>query len=238
MRSVKRPVITIADYCAQTADAFAGSELTSAARTCGVTEYGSAVLLSGAYESEAGISGRLLDALPGVLVIPDADCHRPTVDLVAREILQDTPGQQPVLDRLLDLMLISTLRSWFDRPQQHAPVWCRTMDDSIVGRTLRLLHEHPAHPWTVADLAAKSGVSRAALARRFTAQVGEPPMTYLANRRIALAADLLRICGHGLRSSGRVRGRRHPVGQLTPTSSETLRATLSLSVTAATIARN
>ena len=57
---------------------------------------------------------------------------------------------------------------------------------------LRLLHDAPAHPWTVAEAAAKVGVFRAALARRFPAKGGEPPMAYLANWRIALAADLLR----------------------------------------------
>ncbi|MER5992935.1 helix-turn-helix transcriptional regulator [Streptomyces viridosporus] len=57
---------------------------------------------------------------------------------------------------------------------------------------LRLLQDEPAHPWTVAALAAKAGVSRAALARRFTELVGEPPMTYLTGWRLALAADRLR----------------------------------------------
>ena len=61
-----------------------------------------------------------------------------------------------------------------------------------MGRALRLLHNNPAYPWTVARLAAESGVSRAALARRFTALVGEPPMTFLTGWRLALAADLLR----------------------------------------------
>jgi AraC-like DNA-binding protein len=55
-----------------------------------------------------------------------------------------------------------------------------------------MLHNNPAHPWTVAMLAAETGVSRAALARRFAELVGEPPMTYLASWRLALAADLLR----------------------------------------------
>ncbi len=34
-------------------------------------------------------------------------------------------------------------------------------------------------------------MSRAALARRFTGLVGEPPMTFLAGWRLAVAADLL-----------------------------------------------
>lgn len=153
---------------------------------------GSALLLSGAYTGRGEISERLLHALPEVLVIPAADGRCPLLDLVVEEIVADRPGQQVMRDRLLDLMLLSTLRTWFDQSEANAPPWYRAWEDPVVGHALRLLHEDPAHPWTVASLAAKSGVSRAALARRFTAQVGEPPMTYLASWRIDLAADLLR----------------------------------------------
>ena len=55
-----------------------------------------------------------------------------------------------------------------------------------------MLHNNPAHPWTVATLAAGTGVSRASLARHFAELVGEPPMSYLTSWRLALAADLLR----------------------------------------------
>jgi AraC-like DNA-binding protein len=97
-----------------------------------------------------------------------------------------------VLDRLLDLLLIAVLRAWFSRAEAHAPTWYQAYGDSVVGRALRMLHLHPDHPWTVATLAGATGVSRAALARRFTELVGEPPMTYLTSWRLALAADLLR----------------------------------------------
>ncbi|MFD0355248.1 AraC family transcriptional regulator [Streptomyces sp. NPDC127110] len=153
---------------------------------------GSALLFSGAYTGQGDISERLLGALPDVLVVPDADCHRLLRDLVADELVRDRPGQQLMRDRMLELMLLSTLRTWFDQPEAHAPAWYRALDDPVAGPALRLLHEHPARPWTVAQLAAECGVSRAALARRFTTQVGEPPMAYLASWRIALAAQLLR----------------------------------------------
>jgi transcriptional regulator GlxA family with amidase domain len=118
------------------------------------------------------------------------------VEIVAEEVARDRPGQQLVLDRLLDLMLVSALRSWFDNPDADAPAWCRALDDPVVGAALRLLHDAPAHPWTVAELASKVGVSRAALARRFTALVGEPPMSYLTGWRIDSAANLLRETDH------------------------------------------
>lgn len=190
--SPPRHVITSADYCARTARAVAGGEPALDPRTCGVGETGSALLISGAYEGRTGISERLLDALPDVLVVPEGDSDRTLLALVTEEVRRDKSGQQAVLDRLLDLMLVSTLRAWFDSPQNHAPAWYRTTDDSVVASALRLMHEHPAHPWTVATLAAKVGASRSGLARRFTHHVGEPPMTYLATWRVALAADLLR----------------------------------------------
>ncbi|CAM5603685.1 hypothetical protein SGLAM104S_00250 [Streptomyces glaucescens] len=65
------------------------------------------------------------------------------------------------------------------------------------------MQDDPAHPWTVAALAAKCGVSRAALARRFTELVGEPPMTHLTGWRPALAADRLRETAHTLEAIAR-----------------------------------
>lgn len=67
----------------------------------------------------------------------------------------------------------------------------RADTDPVVGPALRLIHDDPARPWTVADLAAEVGVSRAAFARRFLDRVGEPPMTYLTGWRLTMAADLL-----------------------------------------------
>jgi AraC-like DNA-binding protein len=112
--------------------------------------------------------------------------------VLAGEITKDDPGQDVVLDRLLDLLLIAVLRTWFSRPEAGAPGWYRAQGDPIVGRAIRMLHHNPAHPWTVASLAKETGVSRAAFARRFTDLVGEPPMAFLTNWRLALAADLLR----------------------------------------------
>jgi AraC-like DNA-binding protein len=73
----------------------------------------------------------------------------------------------------------------------------------VVGPALRLLQHHPEHPWTVAELAAAGGISRAAFARRFAAVVGEPPMAFLTGWRLALAADLLREPGVTLEAVAR-----------------------------------
>ncbi|MFC0845216.1 cupin domain-containing protein [Streptomyces noboritoensis] len=161
-------------------------------RTWGNAADGSATMLVGTYLMEGEISGRLLDALPPLLVLTAEEWNCSVMPLLDEEISRDEPGQSVVLDRLLDLLLIAVLRAWFNRPGADAPAWYRAMGDPVVGPALRLLQNEPAHPWTVAALAAKCGVSRAGLARRFGELVGEPPMAYLTGWRLALAADLLR----------------------------------------------
>jgi AraC-like DNA-binding protein len=161
-------------------------------RTWGNNPDGSAISLIGTYHMSGEISGRLLRALPGLLVLPHDAWDSPLIGLLADETVKDDPGQEVVLDRLLDLVLIAVLRVWFSRPEAAAPAWFRAYSDPIVGRALRMLQNNPERPWTVAELAAETGISRAALARQFTELVGEPPMAYLTGWRLAVAADLLR----------------------------------------------
>lgn len=160
-------------------------------RTWGTDSRGTVAVLIGTYETAGEISRRLLDALPPLAVVRATAWDTHLVELLAAEIDRDAPGQEAVLDRLLDLVLVSALRTWLDDPSGDAPAWYRAHDDPVIGHVLRLLSERLAEPWTVASLAREVGVSRATLARRFTERVGEPPMTYLTERRLALAADLL-----------------------------------------------
>jgi AraC-like DNA-binding protein len=161
-------------------------------RTWGNDPAGATTMLTGAYTLDGEVGARLLRALPPVVLLRRADWDSPLLGLLAAEIGKDDPGQEAVLDRLLDLLLIAALRTWFARPGTAAPAWYAAYADPVVGRALRLLHNNPAHPWTVAALASATGVSRAALARRFTDLVGEPPMAFLTDWRLTLAADLLR----------------------------------------------
>ncbi|MET8824399.1 AraC family transcriptional regulator [Streptomyces sp. NPDC004610] len=152
---------------------------------------GATTLIVGAYPVRGEVSRRLLDALPVVLRADAGGTCDPVLDHLAAEVARDTPGQQVVLDRLLDWMMVCTLREWLDGPGSRAPTWWTAQRDPVVGDTLRLLHAEPATPWTVAELARRTGVSRSTLAKRFTDLVGEPPLAYLTRWRMTLAADLL-----------------------------------------------
>jgi AraC-like DNA-binding protein len=160
--------------------------------TVGDSPEGSSVLLTGTYAVRGSVSDRVIHDLPRVLVVPAGAVAFPSTDVIVAELGRDTPGRQVVLDRLLDLLLVSTLREWFDRAGAGTPAWYRAQGDPIVGTALRLIHDDPAQPWTVASLARRAGASRAGFARRFAELVGEPPISYLTCWRICLAADLLR----------------------------------------------
>ncbi len=166
-------------------------EMTHGVRTWGNDPDGSTVFMVGAYEHLSDISDRLLRALPPVLSLSRTDWDSPLVSLLCEQVVKDEPGQAAVLDRLLDLLLTAVLKAWFAQHDSSRPEWWRFQSDRIVERALRIMHDDPAHKWTLDKLATKSGASRASLARRFHDVVGEPPMTFLKHWRMALAADLL-----------------------------------------------
>jgi AraC-like DNA-binding protein len=165
-------------------------------RSFGVRRWGNAPdgateILTGTYNAEGEVSQRLLDALPPRLVLRRDEWQTPLLDLLAAEVVRDDVGQDAVLDRLLDLLLIDAVRTHFTRADQDAPGWYRARHDPVVAQAVRLLQESPAEAWTVGTLASQAQVSRATLARRFAEVVGQPPMEFLTQWRLTLAADLI-----------------------------------------------
>jgi AraC-like DNA-binding protein len=160
-------------------------------RTWGNRANGRDVMLVGTYQTEGEVSRWLVESLPAVVVVRAAEWDSPIVPLLAAEIAREDPGQQVVLDRVLDLLLVSSLRAAFAARTVDVPRWFSANADPIVGPVIRLMQDEPAAPWTVASLASAAGVSRALLARRFHELTGEPPMTFLTSWRMALAADLI-----------------------------------------------
>jgi AraC-like DNA-binding protein len=163
--------------------------------TLGLRTWGNAIdgpteFLVGTYRVQGEISRRLLDALPVLLVLPGG-VDVPLAGFLADEALKDQPGQAVVIDRLLDVLIVAVVRTWFSRENARAPKWYTALSDPVVGKALRVIHDRPDQPWTVETLAKDAGVSRAAFARRFVSLTGEPPMAYLTSWRLGLAADLL-----------------------------------------------
>ncbi len=162
----------------------------------------------GAYTFDGGLCAGLLAGLPDLTVVrPCAGSSlRATLDVFAGELLRDAPGQQALLDSLLDVILVQALREQLAADVQAAPTWFRAMDDPAVGPALRAVHAEPARPWTVADLAVEASQSRATFARRFTAVLGVAPLAYVTDWRMALAREQLREGDAGLAAVARSLG--------------------------------
>jgi len=148
----------------------------------------------GAYAFEGDLCGGLLAGLPDLTVVrPRAGSGlRATLDVFAGELLQPAPGQQALLDSLLDVILVQALREQLAADLEAAPAWFRAMADPGIAAALRAFHTEPHHKWTVAGLAAEASLSRASFARRFTRLLGVAPLAYVTNWRMALAREQLR----------------------------------------------
>lgn len=166
-------------------------DLHHAVRSWGNARSGSTVVVTGTYQVAAQVTERLLDALATLSVVRHETWRNPAVELLAAEAVKDQPGQAAILDRILDVLCLMTVRACLARPEANAPGWYRAVTDPVIGPALDLIHNNPRRAWTVASLGAEVGASRAAFARRFTEAVGTPPRTYLTRWRLDLAADHL-----------------------------------------------
>lgn len=165
---------------------------------------GATVFLCGAYRFSGDVGNGLLEALPQVLTLQAAvgDPLREVIALLSHELANPEPGQATVLDRLLDVLLALAIRSDFRR-SPNAPRWYRASADPRLSAALQAMHEDAGRSWSVPELAALSGLSRAALARTFHEALGQTPMQYLTDWRMALARDHLRTGELGMASIAR-----------------------------------
>jgi AraC-like DNA-binding protein len=108
-----------------------------------------------------------------------------------REASAKRAGGESVLAKLTELMFIEVVRRYLESLPPGQSGWLAGLREPFVGKALSLMHGAPAKPWTIEALAKEAGVSRSVLAERFTELIGLPPMHYLANWRMQIAAGLL-----------------------------------------------
>jgi AraC-like DNA-binding protein len=156
------------------------------------------VTLCGAYQFDAALAHPLLNDLPEIVHLPARLGHHPelraAVDLLGAELENCRIGADAAVPALLDVLLLYILRAWFsDRPEQGTTSgWAAALSDPAIITALSGIHRDPSRSWTVEELGRHGGLSRTAFARRFTALVGRPPLTYLTWWRMIIARRLLR----------------------------------------------
>lgn len=100
-------------------------------------------------------------------------------------------GSRLVLAKLSELLFVETLRRYISGLPVDQIGWLAGARDPSIGEALALIHKDPEHPWTVAQLARRVGLSRTRFAERFQHFLGESPIAYLSKWRLKLGADLL-----------------------------------------------
>jgi len=137
----------------------------------------------------------LLASLPRVLRANDRDSPggwlSRFMEVAEAEARTRRPGAEAVLARLSELMFVEVVRRHVESLLPDRTGWLAGLRDPHVGRALTALHARPGHPWTIDTLGREAGLSRSALAERFTALVGEPPIQYLGRWRMQVAAGQL-----------------------------------------------
>jgi AraC-like DNA-binding protein len=103
-----------------------------------------------------------------------------------------------MLSRLSELLFVEAIRAYVETLPSEQSGWLGGMRDPHVGRALATLHERPAHAFGLEELAREAGLSRSMLVERFVHFVGMPPMQYLTQWRMQLAAERLRSTTEGM----------------------------------------
>jgi AraC-like DNA-binding protein len=138
----------------------------------------------------------VLATLPPLLHVKRAATRRddplaPLIELTLAEAGERRAGGEAIRLRLSELIFVEVVRRHLEAPGAGQRGWLAGLRDPAIGRVLAMLHDRPAHPWSLGELARRAGMSRAVLALRFARLVGCPPMHYLTLWRMQVAARLI-----------------------------------------------
>jgi AraC-like DNA-binding protein len=135
----------------------------------------------------------IFSALPACMKISaeqsrESMWFRSLFEYAANEMPQGEAGAATVLAKVSELLFVEAVRRYARELPAGRTGWLAGLQDQVVSRALALLHRHVARDWNVDELGREVGLSRSALADRFVAVIGVPPMQYLTQWRMQVAA--------------------------------------------------
>jgi AraC-like DNA-binding protein len=153
-------------------------------------------MICGSFQFDNDESSPLRSILPALVHLTHeqsrlGDWLDPTLKMLAHEARQPRPGSETLISRLLDIIFVQALRVWIAAEPQPSGGWLGALRDPQIGAALGLMHHEPSRNWSVDTLAQAVSMSRSPFAAKFSALVGEPPLTYLTRWRMHLASSLL-----------------------------------------------
>lgn len=147
-----------------------------------------------------GIYGEAIaEGLPTYIHVPShheaekiAEWVPMTVAAIKLELEHPALGSRVMLSRIIDLLLVWSIRFWLATEKIEHQSWISALRDPIMSKALSLMHAQPAYEWDVNSLAQLTKQSRSSFSKKFVELVGVPPMLYLKNWRMKLACQLLK----------------------------------------------
>ncbi|QOV70907.1 AraC family transcriptional regulator [Citrobacter sp. BDA59-3] len=154
------------------------------------------LLLAGKMEIDLTSSDILLNGLPLVLHFnTQTDNSSPLntfMSLFFQEKVANKPGSVQACDYLMHLIMIEVLRSGYEKSSNGSRLIDK-FSDARLNKVLSAIHQEPEKNWSLPELAAISGMSRAGFSRKFKEATGITPLLYLTNWRMRLASKSLRF---------------------------------------------
>ncbi len=157
-------------------------------------------LLSGYFRFEVELARPLMTALPQLLHLRSLSNSPPVwlrvgLEFIADEFSRPRPARQAIVNRIADILLMEFLRHHVESLPEGSGNWLLALRDQALSAALSAMHREPQRAWTVPELADLACLSRSAFAERFTQVLGQPPLAYLTEHRMRLAAWQLRSGG-------------------------------------------
>lgn len=152
--------------------------------------------MAGAFVLEAPNAALVADLIPPLLPVLHNDVAAERLGMLLRLIGEEAtttrPGRSLILDRLIEIILVETLRARPAALPGHAQRLLTALGDQKLARALQIIHgEASSPPWNVERLARHAGMSRSAFADRFARTLGTSPINYATQWRINQACSML-----------------------------------------------
>lgn len=160
-------------------------------------------MLSGYFRFEVELARPLMTALPELLHLRSLGARPPLwlragLEFIADEFSRLRPARQAIVNRVADILLMEFLRHHVEGLPEGSGSWLLALRDQALSAALAAMHREPQRPWTVPELADLACLSRSAFAERFTQVMGLPPLAYLTEHRMRLAAWQLKYSSQSI----------------------------------------
>lgn len=157
----------------------------------------SAFIITAGCSFDVELGQPLMSALPRGVPLPGLGSSPPEwlrigIQFLLQETRERRPGHQSILNRLGDIWFVECLRLYVENLPEGNDSWLRALKDPALATVLSAIHQEPGRDWTVPALAQLACLSRSAFADRFQKIMGKPPLTYVTEHRMRLAAWQLR----------------------------------------------